>query len=144
MSIWRRGKNCFSHTYVVHSCLACKQFSHSAGSANWSLPFLLCALALGFPFWIYSMVPPLSFPWYQGLGFFAVEMLFFYVSSFLAGFISSFWTKKPASCPFCHAPLSLNGSYYKNDEPANREDILIFVFQAIFNVGAWIYLLRIN
>ena len=131
-----------SHTYAVHSCFSCKDYSHtSKGSANWSYFYLLLAVLFAIPLCLYLTLSEIHLPWYNCLGIISIELLLFYFSGFLSGVIVTLRHPKPRACPKCKSPLLPAGNYFNNDEKQNAGDILLCILFIAANVGIWITLL---
>ena len=136
------GKMRFSHTYAAHSCLKCGAHTHtSKGSPNWSWFYLLLAVSMALPLWVFSLFRPWSFPWYYGISILAGELLLFYLVGFTTGFLLMFRDIRPVRCPECRTPLLANGSYFKDAEKPNLNDIVLSVLCVGVNIGLWIFIL---
>lgn len=132
----------FNHSYAVHTCLNCKDCSHtSRGSPNWSLFYILLAAGMALPLWIFLLFPPWSLPWYYVVSILAGEMLLFYVAGFLTGFVLMFRNIRPMLCPKCRKPLSPCGRYVKDDDKPNMDDGVLSIIHVGLNIGLWTALL---
>jgi hypothetical protein len=128
----------FSHTYAAHSCFYCKKYSHtSEGSPNWSVPYLLLAVILTLPFWLFFTFSR-HVPWYSGGGFFAGELLLFYGGGVIASVTSFLREKQPTVCPECGKPLLLAGRYFKDARKPNSDDLVIAAVFLVANGALWI------
>jgi len=132
-----------SHTYAVHSCFNCKKYSYtSEGSPNWSLTYLLVAVAMAVPLWVLLTFFWRWLPWYDGLDVLAGELLLFYLGSLVGGLISIFRRKPPSVCPECGAPLLSTGRYFKASTKLTFGDFVIIGVFAGSNVAFLIAMLR--
>ena len=87
------------------------------------------------------MFPPWSFSWYYGVSILAGELLLFYGVGFVTGFVMMFRGIRPSLCPECRAPLLLNGSYFRDAEKPNLDDIVLSILHVGVNIGLWIFIL---
>jgi hypothetical protein len=130
----------FSHTYSVHSCLECKEYTHtSRGAPMWSRFYLLMAVGLALPWSIYGIFGPLDLPWYNVFGIVAGEMLLFYAVSLASVFLLMLRDIRPSRCPKCRALLSSTGSYYSDGEKPNLDDFVVIVMHLGTNVAFLIF-----
>jgi hypothetical protein len=132
-----------SHTYAPRSCFNCKKFSYTPeGSPNWSRTYLLVAVAMAVPLWVFLTFFRRWLPWYDGLDVLAGELLLFYVGGLVSGLISIFRRKPPTVCPECSAPLLTTGRYFKDSAKPVFDDFVIIGVFAGANVAFWIAMLR--
>ncbi|MDR2689416.1 MAG: hypothetical protein LBB76_06625 [Azoarcus sp.] len=129
----------FNHTYVVHSCVKCREFSHTSnGSPNWSWYYLFLALGAAIPLWLFAVFADLL-PWYHFFGVLAAEMILSYVAGSIAGLLLMFRNNPPAKCPKCGSDL-VPGSYYAEGK-MNFDDLMDTIIYIGINVRIWISLL---